>query len=238
MTGWSADSMKKIQKTSSTLMRSSLLRSFASDSPGEGEAGNAAIGIARPVPPPRRQQQAGKNDAGDESADVSPPGDTAFGERGEPFRRSLQYLDQKPQSDEHSSRQFKEQGNEKDRNHDDDSREREQTQITTKYPSDCAGGAQRRDRRGRIECRMGYRRQQAAGKIKRQIGQRAQLILDRPAEQPQCPHVENQVQPTTVQEHVADKRQIIGRGHRAVEAAGIEIARWDQSVAVEEQVEL
>src|SRR6267142_3791814 len=126
MTGWSADSMKKIQKTSSTLMRSSLLRSFASDSPGEGEAGNAAIGIARPVPPPRRQQQAGKYDAGDEAADVSPPGDTASGERGEPFCRGLQHLHQKPQSCENDPRHPEEQRQKKDRNHDDDSRERKQ----------------------------------------------------------------------------------------------------------------
>src|SRR6202022_605160 len=33
------------------------------------------------------------------------------------------------------------------------------------------------------------------------------------------------------------KRQIIGRGHRAVEAAGIEIPRWDQSVRSEEPIE-
>src|ERR1700682_4304234 len=109
--------MKKIQKTSSTLMRSSVLGSFASDTPGEGEAGNAAIGMPGPVPATRRQQQAGKYDAGDEAADVSPPGDTASGERGKPFRRGLQHLDQKPQSGEDDPRHFEEQRQKKDRNH-------------------------------------------------------------------------------------------------------------------------
>src|SRR6267378_7698835 len=106
--------MKKIQKTSSTLMRSSRLCSFASDSPGEGEAGNAAIGIPWPIPAPRRQQQTGKNHAGNEAADMSPPGDTASRERGEPFCRGLQHLDEKPQSGEDDSRHLEEQGKKKD----------------------------------------------------------------------------------------------------------------------------
>src|SRR5690348_17055488 len=85
MTGCSADSMKKIQKMSSTVMRSSWLGLFASDNSGEGETRDAFIDVARPLAAARRLQQTRENDAGNEAADMGPPGDTAAGERCGPI---------------------------------------------------------------------------------------------------------------------------------------------------------
>src|ERR1700676_3795296 len=77
-TGCSADSIKKIQKRSSTDMRLPFLVPGVS-APHEIETQNSLIGIARPVGPSRVAQRRGENVAGDEAADVCPPGDRAAG---------------------------------------------------------------------------------------------------------------------------------------------------------------
>ena len=67
---------------------------------------------------------------------------------------------------------------------------------------------------GMVDSRVESDVRDGGGKRRKQIEAKiagvTQPILDRRSEQPQRPHVEDQMQPAAVQEHVADERQEIG----------------------------
>ena len=75
--------------------------------------------------------------------------------------------------------------------------------------------------------------------VEREIAAMAQPILDRRAEQPERPHVENEVQPAAVQEHHGEERQEVGgdQGGVAIDQ-GLEIAGGDESEGAQELLEL
>ena len=71
---------------------------------------------------------------------------------------------------------------------------------------------------------MGQGRRKTGGEIEGEVAAGAQPVLHRRAEDPQRPHVEDEVQPAAMEEHVGREGQIVrdagGRGHGGMEVAG------------------
>ena len=84
---------------------------------------------------------------------------------------------------------------------------------------------------------VGHRGKEPAGKIEDEIAGGAHAILDRSAEQPKRPHVEDQMQPSAVQEHVREERLPVGERVAEVEIRR-EIERGDERKAPEKGLEL
>src|SRR3984893_4616700 len=169
---------------------------------------------------------------------MGPTGYTAAGKRCGPIHDGAYCLKEEPEAGEQHRRNLEEERYEENQDQDNDTREREKSHVTTEYPGNRSRGAQRRNSGVRVQYRVGYRRQYPAGEIKREITSRAELVLDRSPEQPQGPHIDDQVQPTAMQKHIADEGQIIGQRQRAVEHTGVEVPCRDQGEAVQELVEL
>src|ERR1700730_18208533 len=139
---------------------------------------------------------------------MGPTGYTAAGKRCGPIHDGAYCLKEEPEAGEQHRRNLEEERYEENRDQDNDTREREKSHVTTEYPGNRPRGAQRRNSGVRVQYRVGYRRQYPAGEIKCEITSRAELVLDRSPEQPQGPHIDDQVQPTAMQKHIADEGQI------------------------------
>src|SRR5690242_20497025 len=100
---------------------------------------------------------------------MGPPRYTAAGERSGPIRDGAQCLKEEPEAGEQHRRNFEEERYKDYRDEDDDTREREKSHVATEYPGNRSRGAQRRNRRVRVQCRVGPRCQYSAGEIKREI---------------------------------------------------------------------
>src|SRR5580704_428454 len=87
-----------------------------------------------------------------------------------------------------------------------------------------------------------------AGEIEGEIAPRPHPILDRSTEQPERPHVEDQVQPAAVQKRIGDERQyvetvaelgnaaeILGRNQRVLAEKPLELCRAQADLIEEHQ---
>ena len=138
---------------------------------------------------------------------ATPPADDGMQEVG----NSLKDLDQEPESDKEHGGQLEKERQKQNRHEHDDASEWKQTHVTSEHARNRAGGAERRNRRCRIKRRLGERRGNTAAKIEDDIAAVTQPILDRRPEQPERPHVEDEMQPAAVQEHHRDEGKKIGR---------------------------
>jgi hypothetical protein len=122
----------------------------------------------------------------------------------------MQNLNCEPKADEDDGRDFEEERQKKNRDDNDDPRPGEQADVA----SHCAGngprGTQRRLGGGGVDDRMCNRRENPAGEIEDEITSVAHPVLDRSPEQPKRPHVQDQMQPSSMQEHVGKERLPVG----------------------------
>ena len=84
---------------------------------------------------------------------------------------------------------------------------------------------------------VGHRGEEPAGKIEDEIAGGTHAILDRSTKQPKRPHVEDQMQPSAVQEHIREERPPVGERVAEVEIRR-EIERGDERKAPEKDLEL
>ena len=99
---------------------------------------------------------------------------------------------------------------------DDQAREGKQARVASEHASDCSRSAKDGNGGRCVEDHMGHRRGPAAGKIEHEIPRVTQPILDGRTEQPQSPHVQNEMQPAAMQKHIGAKRQVIAQRRRLV----------------------
>src|ERR1700730_2256688 len=132
---------------------------------------------------------------------MSSPRNPASGRGHQELYRSLQNLQQEPETDKDEGINFEEQRDENDRDENDDPRQREEAHIASEHARNRAGSPQCRNERRRIEKEMRDRGGDATGDVENEISAVTQPVLDGRSEQPERPHVENEMQPSSVQEH-------------------------------------
>jgi len=170
---------------------------------------------------------------------MSPPCDASAGGRQQELQRSLENLNQEPETDEEERVDFEEQRDEKDRHHHDDPRQGEEAHVASQHSRDCTGGAQCRHDRCWIKKDMRNRGSKAASEIKGEIASVTQPILHRGSEQPERPHVENEMQPAAVEKHHAEEgKQIGGRELCLAICQRGGVARRDEREVAQEFLEL
>src|SRR6266480_2215787 len=118
-------------------------------------------------------QEGAKRQPRHEPSDMSPPCDASAGGRQQELQRSLENLNQEPETDE------------EERPHHDDPRQGEEAHEASQHSRDCTGGAQRRHDRCWIKKDMRNRGSKAASEIKGEIASVTQPILHRGSEQPE-----------------------------------------------------
>ena len=122
----------------------------------------------------------------------------------------LKQLDDKPVDQDEDGGDLHGRQKEEDRDQSDDARVRELHQVGAHHAGDGAAGADGGQPRVCIEGHVDQSRGHAAQQVEQQVFRMAQDVLDVVAEDPQEPHVADQVQPAAVQEH---------GGHEGVQSA-------------------
>src|SRR5205823_6447710 len=160
--------------------------------------------------------------ADDEAGDVRGKGDAAApmtGRRGRDLTDAADQLQQEPEREQDDGRQldyFPENDPGDERQH---ARVRIQHEVRAHHASDCAARADRRQRRRRIDRDLSDRRRDPAEQIEDDEASVAEAIFDVVAENPEVPHVPDDVHPAAVEEHRRDERRRgeVGRRSRSEE---------------------
>jgi hypothetical protein len=156
---------------------------------------------------------------------MRPPRDSTAARWRQEFEGTLQHLNQEPEGGKKHRLDLEKQGQEEDRHDDDQPRIRKEPDVAADHPGDCPRRPQRRDVGQRIEKGVGERCGDACCEIEDEVREGAEPVFDSRAENPQRPHVENQVEPSAMEKHVGHERQIVCRPHPP---RGIEVPRRDQ----------
>src|SRR5215831_7064244 len=141
-------------------------------------------------------KQANQNHADDKSSDVCPPGDSAriTGCRRK-CRGSIQKLHEKPEAKDDESRYFDHLDKNEDRHQRQNARERIGNEVRSENTGNCATGANAGDGAVVIQYGVNDTRSQPAQQVEYEVAEMAKAVLNVVAEDPEIPHVSNQMQP-------------------------------------------
>src|SRR5437868_10250401 len=198
------------------------------------------VSLEAPGPLPLRQdEQPVKHDACGEAADVRPERDSSHLRSRQAGERPAQHLAEEPEEEIEDSGQLEEEGEEEDRQQHDDLRAWEEDEVGAQHSRDrsrCSHGGHGRLGVGEPVCETG---EQAREEVEDQEAARSHAILDVVAEDPEHPHVADDVGPAAVKEHAGEKRPVIvyrqAKLHRPL---GMGVASGHDPENVEEALEV
>src|SRR5437868_10870431 len=187
----------------------------------------------------RQDEQPVKDDAGSEAADVRPERDSSH-LRGRQTRNGpAQHLAEEPEEEIKDGEHLEEEGNEEDRHEHDDLRAGEEDEVGAQHSGDRPRCSHRRDGGLGVREPVGEAREHAREKVEDQEAARSHAILDVVAEDPEHPHVADDVGPAAVKEHAGEKRPVIvyrqAKLHRPL---GMGVASGHDPENVEEALEV
>src|SRR5882762_7771853 len=187
----------------------------------------------------REQKQPVHHNAGEEAADVRPPGYASDIVRPEAAQRAAEHLAQKPETDIDEGRKFEEKRQEENRKYHDDAGARIKNEV-------CAEHASYRTRRPdcwhrRVD--VGEPVREARGDTSEQVEQEethsAHAVFDGFAEEPESPHVGDEVQPAPMQKHAGQERPVVvDRESDCARPFGMAVASRDHAEQVEKLLQL
>src|ERR1051326_4955717 len=156
-----------------------------------------------PISSPSLRQDLDQHDAGDEASDVRPEcyaaGVLAGG--GDGHRRSAQELQHEPETGKDPRRQPPE-GKENDQGHEpQDAGFGIQNEVGAHHAGDGAARADAGNVRAQVQGDVRDRSREAADEVKDQVREAADVVFNVVAENPQEPHVADDVQPSAMQKH-------------------------------------
>ena len=138
---------------------------------------------------------------------ATPPPLWIGAERGQP----VDQLEHEPEAEDDDRRDVDELVEEAEEDERRDPRPREEHEVGAQRRRDRPGGADRRDRRGRVDGDLRQPGQRAAEQVEAEEPGPPEAVLDVVAEDPQVEHVAEQVQPAAVQELAGDQRRRLAR---------------------------
>src|SRR4029077_651918 len=153
-------------------------------------------------------------------------------------QRSAKDLAKNPESQIGDSGQLDKQRKEKDWNKRDNTGGGKEKEIGAEHPSDRTGSSHGREGRIRIGEKMHQPCRQAANKIENKKAQRPHAVLHVVAEDPQRPHIADDVEPAAVKEHARNERPVVieWKAHQNC-PVGMRITRRDHAKIVERSAE-
>src|SRR5581483_11757905 len=176
-----------------------------------------------------------ENHSRGEAADVRPPGNPRHPLPRHAGDGAAEELRRRPEQEIDPRRHLEEEGKEKDRKQDDDPGVGKQNEVGAEHPGDGARCADRRNGRIDIRIKMGDPRDHAGQEIKKEKPCRSHQFLDVVAEDPEGPHIADQVDPPAVKEHAGEKRAVsAGRQSEPKRPVGMAVAGRHQSKEVKE----
>jgi hypothetical protein len=191
------------------------------------------VGLQRP--PPRSPQESAQQDASDESANVRPKRNSADLLRASQSRGPAKQLGEKPKDQIKDCRNLEEEWEKEYWKQKDKTRGRKKHKISAKHTSDCARRAHRRDGGVRSHKQLRQGCDNAAGEIKNRETHRPHTIFHVVAENPERPHIHENMQPTAVKELVRQNGPVITHGKTDVGSPiWMSEARRNESKQVEE----
>jgi hypothetical protein len=139
---------------------------------------------------------------------VGPPSDAADLLRASQRRRAAKQINEEPEDKIKYGRNFEEKREEEDWKQDDESRRWKKYQIRTENARNRARGAYRWERRIRVCQQLRETGDAAANQIKNRKSDRSHPIFDVVAENPERPHVCDNVEPAAMQKLVREDRPV------------------------------
>ncbi len=120
--------------------------------------------------------------------------------------RATHSLQHEPDDEQDPGRHLEHRPDHDERDHREDALSREQHQVAAEHAGDRAAGADERHVAGRSDEHLRGRRRHPADEVEEDEPRPRHRVLDVVAEDPQVPHVEDQVQPAAVHEHRREQR--------------------------------
>ena len=133
---------------------------------------------------------------------MRPPGNAADLLRTGQGERAAKQLREEPNGEIEHGRHFKEEREKEDRKQHDQPRGRIKQKISAEHPGNCAGSAERGQSGIGICQDLSKSRDRSADKIEDRKPHRSHAILDIVAENPEGPHIGEDVQPAAMQKLV------------------------------------
>lgn len=131
---------------------------------------------------------------------MSPPGD-ASRLRAAKRADAAQELHREPQSNKKHRGQAREKPPEEKRDQSENARRREEHHVCAEHARNGAARAESGDRGTQAEKHLGDTRAQSAYEIEAEVGKMAEAVFHIGPEEPQEPHIADDVQPAPMQEH-------------------------------------
>ena len=182
--------------------------------------GPLPLRLARATPQTR---EAADDEPEHEPADVPPPRDPAAGARGE-RQGAAEELEHEPETEIEDRRDRDDLEEEEDRQQRDDAGVRVHHDVGAEHAGDRAAGADGGDGRARLQRGVERARGETGGEIEHEIARVTEPVLDVVAEDPEVPHVADDVEPAAVQEHRreqrAERRHECGRAREPADESG------------------
>ena len=186
---------------------------------------------------PSRIEIFDQEDAGDEAADMGPPGDASGAIGQEQARASLHDLHQEPEPGKEQRRDHEEQRDDENRHEHADPGVRKCDSVSRDDAGNGARGAERGNGRGWIEDGMRGAGDDAGQTIEDEKACAAEPFLERGTEDVEGPHVEDDVQEAAVQERVGEKGRDVERAQSDLGGpARMEVAARNESVVDEKSL--
>src|ERR1700736_118113 len=160
---------------------------------------------------PPRKQSTEKHPA-NKSANVRPPCDPADLLRTSQCSSAAKQLTEEPDCEVKDRRHLEEKREKEDWKQNNEPCCWKKQQIRAEHACDCAGGAYRRNRGIRIGEQVRRAGDHAADQIKNRKPRRPHPVLDVVAENPERPHVCDDVEPAAVQKLGSEKRPVVVEG--------------------------
>ncbi len=166
-----------------------------------------------------------EGEAGDEAADVGPPGDVGAG--GDQGGGALQKLEEEPEGQEEQGGDMEDGEDGEEGNEGGDAGQREEHEVAAEHAGDGAAGADGGHGGAGVGVYLDGVGDEAAEEVVEDEARFAEAVFDVVAEDPQVPHVAEEVDPAAVEEEVGDEGQVGGGIERVAGHAGQEGGRHE-----------